>query len=400
LEIRKITQDEWVQASMVCAVAFLQQMQPNYREKHEDPHVADNKKRAIWAAYNEAGKMESVVHIHEYAMRFDGHVTGMGGIGGVSTLPEARGGGYVRRINDVIMPYMRDEQGLLFSFLFPWSFAFYRKFGYELCYTPSRLNIPMEYFRDYKFPTNMTMYEPGDDITPFHEVYNAFTKDMNLAVARDEILMKFRVDSDPYLRRTYAYLHRDADGRPDAYIIYRADVNRESGNTMHIRELAWVTPEGLHAIFGYIGGLAAQFEECNWDAPFGFNPYPLFPESYKLTFTYPARGMNRILNAPKVLKLLKAPAQPGKAVIQVQDRFMPVNSGTYALEWENGAITSVKQGHQAADLETDIETLAQLATGYLTPAEVRLKRNAKINSNEAALQALFPRKDMILMDYF
>jgi predicted acetyltransferase len=128
--------------------------------------------------------------------------------------------------------------------------------------------------------------------------------------------------------------------------------------------------------------------------------FPLFPESYEISVTRPSKGMNRILNALKAFELMKTPETPGKANIRVADKFMPCNDGAYALEWENGRMTSVKRNTGEVDLETDIETLVQLMTGFIDMDGVRLKRGVNIKGNVAVLKALFPIKDMIMMDSF
>jgi predicted acetyltransferase len=399
MEIRKITAGERLQASKVSTVAFLGQMDPNYNEDYQSPPEPGDDCERIWAAYDGDKKMVSLLHIHDFQMCFDGHTVGMGGIGGVSTLPEARTGGYMRRINEVILPYMK-ERGMVFSFLYPWSYAFYRKFGYELCYTPNHVRIPMDFFRNYPFPDNITMYESGGDTAPYHEVYTAFIQDKNLPIARSPGDMRERMDKDPYVTRTYAYLHRDAAGKPDAYILYKADMRGDSGNSMRVRELVWSAADGLHALFGFIGGLAPQFEHFIWDAPSAFNVFPLFPESYEISVSRPAKGMNRILNVQKAFELMQAPEQPGRVSIQVKDKFMPCNDGIYTVEWESNQVTSVKRASAPADMETDVETLAQLVTGFITPEVARMKRAVQIKGNEARLQDLFPLKNLIMMDSF
>ena len=53
------------------------------------------------------------------------------GIGGVATLPEYRRAGVIRGIFKHILPRMY-ENGIAISGLYPFSHAFYRKFGYEV----------------------------------------------------------------------------------------------------------------------------------------------------------------------------------------------------------------------------------------------------------------------------
>jgi len=399
MEIRKITPDEYLQAKMISTVSFSSKMPANYREEFQRPNSEDYMIGDIWAAFQDDGRMVSMLHIHDMEMQFDGHAVGMGGIGGVSTLPEDRVGGHMRRMNEAILPWMK-EQGMVFSFLYPWSFSFYRKFGYELCYTPSVVRIPMDYFREYDYDGNVTMYEPGNDISPFYDVYNEFIKDKNHAVARTFDRMKWRFNKDPYTSRNYAYLHKNKNGEPDAYIVFTPGKKGDNGDDMHVRELCWGTPEGLQGIFGFASVLSQQFADFHWEAPYLFNPYQMFKESYTLSLTRPAKGMNRLLNVQKAFELMKTPETAGKAAISIEDKFMPGNTGIYSLEWENSVMTSVKKGACKADVETNVETLVQLITGYLTIDDAKLKRDVNLIGNEANLRALFPYKDMIIMDSF
>jgi predicted acetyltransferase len=341
-----------------------------------------------------------MMHVIDYDVRYDGHTVGMTGIGGVSTLPEARIGGYIRKIFEQALPLAR-EQGKVFSYLYPFSFAFYRKFGYELCCQPNKISAPAKTFREYKFTGGITAYAPGDDLTPYIDVYNKFIEDKNVVLDRDEGLMRSRVDHNPYTTQRYAYLHRDADGTPDAYILFGADKHGGGEIAMTIRELIWTTPDALHAMFGFIGALSPQFSSVEWNAPRSVNIAAMFADSYEFSVSRPMNGMNRVLNVPKALELIKAPSFNSKAVIKVADKFMPVNDGAYHLEWENGIITKAALTDTAMpDLECDVETLAQLVTGFIDLNEARHKKGVAVHGGEEALRNLFIRKDICIYDYF
>lgn len=399
MEIRKIKPEEKVWQSLMCTLVFLIKEQEEYKEWLKNPLEHSDGYEQVWGGYDAAGKLCSSMVVHDYQVRFDGHTVGMGGVGGVATLPESRKGGYVRHIFEKCLPDMR-EKGMVFSFLYPFSFAFYRKFGYELCYTPNRVSVPMSFFKHYPFPNHITMYQPGEDTSGFAAVYEAFTRDKNLSLVRGEGAWKHLLSKDPYVTRHYTYLHRDEDGQADSYLMFQAeDSHGDEGNVLRVRELAWASPAGLHAMFGFLGGLSPQFDKLQWNAPRGINVFSLFPESYEIHASRPANGMNRIVNITKAMELIKAPSHAGRTVIGVFDKFLPSNTGVYAIEWESGAIT-VKPTDRPADLEADIETMAQLVTGYLTPDEARLKRGVAIHGNENGLRALFPHKDLYIMEHF
>ena len=398
METRKIKKSEEIYSSFIGTVSFFGKMSENYAERMTPPETDETDKNS-WACFDGAGKMCSRMTTDDYKIHFDGHVADMCGVAGVATLPEKRNLGCVRALFETALPEIR-ERGFIFSYLYPFSYAFYRKFGYELCYARNEVTIPGNLFKEYPYDKNFTMYEKGDDISGYKSVYEQFARDKNLSFVRDDSAWESMVARDPYTTGRYAYLHRDASGDADAYVLFKVgDYDMDGPNTMRTTELAWTSADGLRAAFGFLGGYSPQFDDIFWEAPDGLNIHPLFTETADIKVSRPASGMNRIVNVAKALRLLRVPGGTGRAVLSVLDETLPVNSGAYEIEWENGA-SSVKPVSKAADLETDVQTLAQLATGFITPSAARLKRNVIINGNEAALEALFPIKELYLLEKF
>ena len=136
-----------------------------------------------------------------------------------------------------------------------------------------------------------------------------------------------------------------------------------------------------------------------WDAPPSVNIASMFTEAFDFTIENPPWGMNRILNLPRALELLVPPEKPGRVTVSVTDDHLPSNSGTHSIEWEGGAV-SVKRASGPPDLETDIQTLTQLVTGFLSIDQVQMKRTAIVNGQEDALRGIFAPKELYLADYF
>ena len=67
--------------------------------------------------------------------------------------------------------------------------------------------------------------------------------------------------------------------------------------------------------------------------------------------------------------------------------------------WENASI-KIEKTSQAHDMELDIETLTQLVTGYITPAQATYRKGVAIHSKMEELSALFPLKTLYLMEHF
>jgi len=398
MEIRKIRPEENVPASLVGTIVFLNE-EKNYREQLESPLHHSDGYEDTWAGFDGAGKMCSVLSVYDYDMRFDGHTVKMGGVAGVATLPEARNSGYIRRIFEKALPAMKDE-GKTFSFLYPFSFEFYRKFGYELCYAPSRISAPAKSFGKYPFPAGVTQHFPGGDIGDFKRVYDKFTRNKNFAIARDAEAMKERLDKDPYTDKHYVYLHRSTEGEPDSYILFDAEEEDDDGKVLNVIELAWSSPAGLCSMFGFVGGLSPEFENLKWDAPRGINILALMADCYDVEVSLAADGMCRVVDVPRALGLMKAPERPGGAVIRIEDGMIQSNEGVYRIEWEGGKVVSVKPTGQKIDLEADIGSFTQLLTGFLDIDEAAYKGAVALHGNEASLRALFPHKDMYIAERF
>jgi predicted acetyltransferase len=384
---------------MVANISYVLKDADGFEERLENPLDHSEGYEKVWGGFDKTGKMCAITTVNNHKVRFNGHTVDMGGVGAVATLPEARSGGYIRGIFEKILPAMLEE-GKVFSFLYPFSYPFYRKFGYELCYMPNRAGIPMKYFREYPFPGGMEQYipGPGGDISEIMAVYHEFIKDMNLPLVRDEAAMRKRTDKCPYTTGHYAYLHRDKGGKADAYLLFYA-VGGIEDRELRVKELAWTSPEALHAIFGFIGQLGAEFPELKWDAPPSVNLHALFAVGFDFSIETPPYGMNRIINIRRSLEMLKAPRASGRVTLRVADDALPVNSGSYSVEWEGGAVT-VKTASGECDLETDIQSLTQLVTGFLSVGGARLKRSVVIRGREEALSEIFAPKDLYIADYF
>jgi predicted acetyltransferase len=396
MEIRKIRPEEKILETMLCNIVYVWQESEGFRAKLENPLEHSEGYEKVWAGFDGAGKMCAVTTVNNHQVRFNGHTAHMGGVGAVGTLPEARKGGYIRRIFERILPVMLEE-GKVFSYLYPFSYQFYRKFGYELCYTPNRITVPMTFFGEYPFPDGMDQYFPGTDISELMSVYNEFIKDKNLPLVRDEAFFRRRADKDPYSTRHYAYLHRDKSGKADAYLLFQS-VGGIEDRELKVRELIWNSPQALHAMFGFIAQLGAEFTTLTWDAPSSVNLPSLFSAGFDYKVETPPHGMNRILNLKRAFEMMPAPKTPGRVTIGVTDDALPVNSGTYTVEWD-GTVT-LKPSSGACDMETDIQTLTQLVTGFLSVDQVRLKRSAVINGGAESLRELFVRRDLYIADYF
>ena len=416
MTIRQLTPTEFVHYEAICQKVFFHEPRVNSRQKLQDPAAHASEDDLIWGAFNEAGNMCAGLVVIPLTLRMNTAASLANAIGGVVTLPEARGQRCIHQIMAAAFRHMR-EGGQVFSILYPFSFPYYRQFGYEMALADQRAEIPLERFFHYKYPARLESIDANADAAPFKLVYEKFTAQYNLAIVRTDENWAEMLDRDPYDDLAFTFLHRDEAGHPDAYVLYTVDKNEEEGDKLDIEELAWTTPAGLHAIFGFFGKLGAEFTHIIWSPPSDMLMQSLFPDPSEVDVEWEAAGMNRIINVCAALETLAAPAGSGWVTIAVTDAFLPENSGLYCVEWANGklnvrsntpseaavtaatALSPTVEAASAPDLITDIETLAQLVTGYLTPADAQYKKGIIVNSH-TRLTALFPRKTLYMKERY
>jgi len=400
MNVRELTPEEHIHFRGICKTVFLTEEREDIRKMMKNPkkHAFKQTGSVRWGYFDDKNRLQSAFLVKPFTIRMNEKDVKMGGVGAVVTRPEARGQGGIRKIYEKALPAMYDA-GQIFSVLYPFSYEYYRTFGYEMCYPLQKLRIPMYQLAKYPYPKNIEPFEPGDDTAPYAQIYAAFIKKRNLAVVRNKNYWEHITYRDPYNDVNFTYLIRDDANIPIAYILYDAENCSEDGNTLAIKECCWTTPEGLKYVFGFLSKLGAEYEAIQWDAPYDINMHALCTDSYEIDWKVAAGGMNRLVNVPAGLQTLCAPQGSGQVNIGITDTFLPINTGTYNIQWENSTLT-VKKQDAPPDMETTVQTMAQLVTGFITPEEALYKNCTKIHSAHENLSQLFPKRSMFMTERF
>jgi len=400
MEIRILKPEENLQYGLLSSVCFAMSPDDDYESKLKEPEKHSEGYENKLGGFDEKGNIIAGLHIIPYSMQFDGHSVKMGGIQSVVTAPEARAGGVMGKVFTECLRIMK-ERGQIFSVLYPFSCAYYRKFGYEIAYRHPNVEIGIEPFsQNFPFPQDsVRFWKKGDSTADMQTIYKEFQKSRNYAIDRDNASWEkiIKDEKDPYINKRYSYIHYDKQQKPDSYLRMRV----ETLGSFHINELAWATKEGLYDMLGFIGGLRPQYNSMHWCVPMELDLQSLIPEARDVTFTNPQPVMTRIVDLPAVLKLLRPPAfGSGSVVIDVTDKSLPENSGKYAIFWENGKLSVERNAKQEPDMLTSIEAMAQMVTGYASPDTAEYRRDTTIHSKQEALALLFPKKKLYMWERF
>ena len=111
------------------------------RERTEEEKREDARNRCFCTFLDDDETICGVVNSREYLCRFDGGTYKLGGVGGVSTLPQYRRGGVIRACVTASLKDMYAND-FTFAFLYPFSMQYYRKFGFEAGAPEYRWSVP------------------------------------------------------------------------------------------------------------------------------------------------------------------------------------------------------------------------------------------------------------------
>jgi predicted acetyltransferase len=396
MEIRKILPQERIEASKIQSIAF--QMGQDFSSEPPVPEKPIKSDETGRAAFNEQGKMCACLEHLPFKVRFDGKPVNMAGIGGVATLPEERNKGYIRELFKSSFKEMR-ENNQWFSYLYPFSNIYYRKFGYENTLTKTKNTIPLSSFSHFPSTGRVKLYLPGNDYSDIEAIYNSFIAHKNLAIVRDAKLWDKHLGEDPYKNLVYTYIWHDDNGVPKSYVTFKVLSNGPYSSHMEVRELIWLDGESLLGILGFIKGFSPRYVNFIWDTPHFLNLSILFPEPYHVEGTTSVSGMNRIVDLEEVLKLLKCPKGEGQLVFEVFDNFLDWNTGTFVIKWSD-EVTEVSRTDAESDLSCSIQAMTQLITGYANIEDFFCHNDFKIHGNYTLLSEFFKKKQLYIVDYF
>lgn len=355
---------------------------------------------ASWGAFVD-GALAAQMACLPFEMRYDGQWVPMGGIAGVATLPEHRRRGAVRRLFDAVFPAMR-AAGQAFSVLYPFSFSYYRKFGYEAVYRVNRLTIPCARLDGLPTLGHARLLEPSEPLDALQGVYERANADRNLALRREETRWREKhLPADPWREKRYVYLGTDAQGEPCAYAVL-APEDAPEGRLLRVRDWAAVGADGIRAVFGLLAAHRAHYRAVAIDAPADLRIDVLLDEYDGVICRTDWSTMVRVVDVEAALRLTRWSPRAGRIVLRVHDDLLAWNNAAFAITF--GERHSVERSTDAPDLDVDIRALAQLLFGMVTldePTAALLSGLAIApTANRALLTAAFPRKLMGTYDHF
>lgn len=316
-------------------------------------------------------------------------------IGGVGTRPECRRGGGVRQIFEEAFREA-PERGWAVSLLHPFSFSYYRQFGYEKISDQLIVEFPITALAHLPRVSGLTRLT-ADNASDAVSVYNTFAKGRNLLMARDERY---------YNPDCHTYIYYCELGQPAGYITVEVDkllyVNHHEQGVLHVKEYAFTSPEALRALLGFVRVFEGEVERVKLHDCGMCPELDLTLRRYTHTRYTPVPDiMGRILSVEAVLNAIEYPREAGHFSVRVEDSLF-FTRGIYEVEYANGKCSIVRREDGAWDISADMPAFTQLVYGYnqSSPQTAAYMQGVKLENSADDFFRAFPKRPCGMFEHF
>lgn len=326
-------------------------------------------------------------------------------VGGVGTEPEYRRMGLVKKFLAEVEKLAAQENCPI-TVLHPFSFSYYRKYGFERVADHRILEMPvgaLDFVPRYEKLHRCT----AADTAQLDAVYNAFAKERNLMFARDG----YSWPVEDATKRIY--LSCDENGHADGYILYELEkpiiVNHWANCVLHVHELVFTTPAALDKLFGFMRMFDGEVERIK------LHNVAMAPEIEhrlrhytQMDITVIPDLMVRINDVEAVLRAVHYPQRKGSFTVKVTERDAtpfgaPKTNGVWRVVYENGAAQVVRLAEDAAaDLVADLRAFTQIVFGYesIGAQTARYMHDVELVTDCEDLFCAFPNRPCSLFEHF
>ncbi len=371
------------------AIAFEQKMEPA-EEPREDPGLH-------WAAFSQSGDMMSTFTVTPFQMNFDGSRCLMGGVGGVATLPQYRRQGGIRECFRAALPELY-RRGYVFSYLYPFSTAYYRKFGFECGVRKLAATVRLSLLKPRPVSGTCLLAEPERPLAAERRSLDqAWEQEFNMAVcheAAEEV-------KSPAQSQEFCYVYLAVDGTPKGYTVFHL-AEEPDGRNLRCRKLVFLDREGYDGLMGLFQSLGSDHRYVKFSVPsrdallYAAPEWSLGAASWRVE---PA-GMVRVINAKQVLEKARYLGS-GSAVLALEDSWIPENNGSYLVRFRDNRAVEVASVFDPPDVVLTIPAFSALISGVSNFAGVaQWMPGIQVRNPDAPLDKIFYRKPMWIGDYF
>lgn len=318
--------------------------------------------------------------------------------GGIATPVHNRRGGNVRKMFNTVFE-MAPENGWAVSMLHPFSFSYYRMFGYEKIADHRILRFPTRLLSFVPRRCKLVRYDNDEQLADILAIYDEFASKRNI--------MFRRTNGSMYKKKDKTYIYYDENGKPASYIVYKTYneyvINHMANSLLTVEEMVFTTPESLRELFSFLYMFEGEMDEIEI-ANCAMSPeVDLILRHYdQTTYTLVPDIMARILDVKAVLEANEYPEQEGKFTVKVEDT-LDFTKGVYQVTYGAGEGVVKKLADNAdCDLVAQMPAFTQLVYGYdeYNSFNARFMEGVMLNNDAKDFFRAFPNRPAGLFEHF
>ncbi len=390
-KIKKMQEAEYDKMFELAQYAFQLETSSAYQERFH--YLAQH---SVNYGSFEGEALASQVMLTPFKVHFFNQVHLMAGIGFVSSDPSFRGGG---RIDEIMRQILVDchEQGILFSYLAPFSYPFYRRYGYELLFEKIAYRIPSQEWQiGLKVEGSVSKENWPQAKVAIKQIYQTMMESRPGSLVREDWWYDYKFD---HHRQNYFAIYYDTKQQAQGYLVYQ------------IKAGVFTCVEWLYQTFDAYAGLnryiASHMDSVNEfyyeqgfdrQTPFATTPIPLRQAQIR------PEMMARIVDFEAFFKLFPFEnLAQSFAVVIAEDLYAPWNQGVYEIRKEEQAAVTVQKVTKTSLLQItgSIQAYTQLFLGYQSIENLLFLNKVQVEKELIPIiNQILPKETPVLEDYF
>lgn len=394
MELRQLTLDDTAAVFRLMSEAFGQ-------GNRNDPPVLTEAPGYSCGIFDGARLVACATTYHLH-VSWDDRIAPMGGVAGVACTADQRGRGHVGRL---LLDTLRDmrERGEYLSALNPFSYAFYRKYGWDWVGERRMFTLPTRIVPTYPEGQCIRAYDGPDALAVVQPVYDAWARQYRTMTTRKDPYPKFWESALAHHgnRTTYVQVYHDpATGQAEGYLTFRySDAPQQQPCT--VGEMFALNPAAYRGLLSMIHYYGTQVSQVKVDGPADC-PLPHFLMDHDLETKTKPLFMGRVVDVAAAFSAITGfHERGGEIVIQVADPHCEWNHRAFLLSVDPGTVTA-EPTDRPAGISLDIQALSQAYWGWPTLDDLRLAGRIEVadETQFALLARLLPRRVSYIQDFF
>lgn len=407
--IRRIRPEELKRRWQLCGACYLYPMADSdvsaqaifEAAQHSPKSRQDEHWDMNWAAFLDDDRtMIGAISAIPYEVNFDGQRVPMIGVGGVATLPPYRREGAIRGCFEQALPQLYRD-GAVFSYLYPFSTAYYRKFGYELCCDRVKWRLRLSTCQKAEVSGGCVLVEPGMGAEEaLQAIDSVWVARYNMMVYEGAHEYRRHAERDPFKTAEYTYLYRSADGTPKGYFTWKLRKG-EHERVVDVSRMAFTDSEGFYGLLNLMLSMAADQSHAEFALPEDVDLSVLLPEwaMWTVERKLEQHGMVRVINAEEALRLCRTRGE-GAFVLELADAQIPENNGRFAIAYADGRVQSIERTQDAPDIAMGIAAFSRMIAGRCDLSAYPGLPDVQIWGSKQAAEGVFYRKPLYIHTSF